>query len=95
MATLNICQSLATAMGPSIRKHVPTVGPNLLSALGDSKVSVITVKVTKFVDDRVDKLDFASIHSHTCAPKQSAHSIAGLTRVVCKSSLRGRYSLMP
>ena len=38
--TLNICTTLATAMGPQINRHLKTLGAGIFSTLADAKVSV-------------------------------------------------------
>ena len=38
--TLNICQTIATAMGPNVKQHVPILGPGIISNFGDSKPQV-------------------------------------------------------
>ncbi|XP_074659801.1 cytoskeleton-associated protein 5-like [Tubulanus polymorphus] len=35
--TLGICQTLATAMGPQLKKHIPVMGPAILNCLSDAK----------------------------------------------------------
>lgn len=39
-STINICQTLATAMGPNVKKHVPIVGPGIVACCGDSKPQI-------------------------------------------------------
>jgi len=36
---LTLCQQLASAMGPSIKQHVRSLGPGIVNNFGDSKVS--------------------------------------------------------
>ena len=38
MQTINICLTLATAMGPNIRQHTKTLASGVVTCLGDSKV---------------------------------------------------------
>jgi len=38
MQAINICQTLATAMGPNIRNHTKTLASGVVTCLGDSKV---------------------------------------------------------
>ena len=45
-STLAICNTLATAMGPNIKKHVSTLGPGLLQNFGDSKPQIRQAAVT-------------------------------------------------
>ena len=39
--SLNICATIATAMGPNVNRHLKILGPGIFSTLADAKVSRI------------------------------------------------------
>lgn len=45
---LTICNTLATAMGPNVKKHASTLGPGILQCLGDSKPQLRAAALTTF-----------------------------------------------
>ena len=36
--SLNICATIATAMGPNVNRHLKILGPGIFSTLADAKV---------------------------------------------------------
>lgn len=52
--TLNICTTLATAMGAQINRHLKVLGTGIFSTLADAKVTVLVFFPTVF--ERVDFL---------------------------------------
>jgi len=47
MQAINICQTLATAMGPNIRNHTKTLASGVVTCLGDSKVGGAVVSMSQ------------------------------------------------
>ena len=41
--SLNICATIATAMGPNVNRHLKILGPGIFSTLADAKVRRIQV----------------------------------------------------
>ena len=44
--TLNICTTIATAMGPNVKRHVQTLGAEILGCCGDAKPQLRATAVT-------------------------------------------------
>lgn len=43
--TLNICATIATAMGPNVKQHVNRVGLGIVMCMGDSKVRKAKLRI--------------------------------------------------